>query len=187
MAHSTVMTAPCTATWPDGPHGRRGGLATVMRRFVRQRDNREFDHDLDRLWGHRLGRWSTATAARHCTAAIIIAVVVARERAVYDLYALGHRELADLSLGGNYLVGRFSLFFFFFLMHMKRRDFGSFRRRAGRGNEGNECRGRFRQHAGHSVQLQAGACLLLGRPVLDFCRGGNEFYMYRPVYIMNFF
>ena len=57
---------------------------------------------------------------------------------------------------------------------MKRRDFSSFRR-TGRGNEGNECRGRFRQHAGHSVQLQAGACLSLGRPVLDCCRGGCLF------------
>ena len=72
------------------------GLATVTRRFARQRNNREFDYDLDRLWGHKAGMWSTPTAARCWTAAIIIAVVVARERAIYDLYALGHRELADL-------------------------------------------------------------------------------------------
>ena len=72
------------------------GLATVTRRFARQRNNREFDYDLDRQWGYKLGMWSTPTAARYWTAAIIIAVVVARERAIYDLYALGHRELGDL-------------------------------------------------------------------------------------------
>ena len=77
------------------------GLATMTRRFARQRNNREFDHDLDRQCGYELGRWSTPTAARYWTAAIIIAVVVARERAIYDLYALGHRELGDLWGWGN--------------------------------------------------------------------------------------
>ena len=68
----------------------------LLRRFARQRNNREFDCDLDRLWGYRFGTWSTPMAAKYWTAAIIIAVVVARERAIYDLYALGHRELVDL-------------------------------------------------------------------------------------------
>ena len=72
------------------------GLEAVIRRFARQRENREFDYDLDRLWGYKAGMWSTPTAARYWTAAIIIAVVVARERAIYDLDALGHRQPADL-------------------------------------------------------------------------------------------
>ena len=91
-------------------------MATVIRRFARQRENREFDYDLDRQWGYKTGMWSTPTAARYWTAAIIIAVVVARERAVYDLDALGHRQPADLQLCGNYLVRKvFSFLFLFFL------------------------------------------------------------------------
>ena len=66
----------------------RGNLATWIRKGAIS--------GVDRLWGYKLGMWSTPTAARCWTAAAIIAVVVARERAVYDLYALGHRELADL-------------------------------------------------------------------------------------------
>ena len=53
----------------------------MTRRFARQRENREFDYDLDRVWGYKAGMWSTPTAARCWTAAIVIAVVVARERA----------------------------------------------------------------------------------------------------------
>ena len=47
--------------------------------------------------------WSTPTAQRHWTAAIvntiIIAVVVAWERAIEDLFALEHPRLADLYFG----------------------------------------------------------------------------------------
>ena len=48
------------------------------------------------------------------------------------------------------------------LNYVKRRDFSSFRR-TGRGNEGNECRGRFRQHAGHSVHVAGGGVFVIGQ------------------------
>ena len=66
----------------------RGNLATWIRKGVIS--------GVDRLWGYKLGMWSTPTAARYWTAAIIIAVVVAREPAIEDLDALGHRRVEDL-------------------------------------------------------------------------------------------
>ena len=49
--------------------------------------------------GYKHGVWSTPTAQRHWTAAIIIAVVVAWERAIEDSFALEHPRLADLYFG----------------------------------------------------------------------------------------